>query len=164
MTVIGPDRPGLVEALSSTIERHQGTWLESRMANLAGFFAGIVRIECPTGQSAALLEALKTLEGLSVHAIEESPMEPAAMRTLYFDVIGNERPGIIRQLAAAIAEAGGNVEELNTDLESAPMSGHPVFHATGVLCFPVGGEPDRLIAALEHLGPDLSVSLGPDEE
>ena len=133
------------------------------MANLAGFFAGIVRIECPAGQSAAMLTALKEIEGLEIHAVGESAAEPATMRTLYFDMIGSERPGIIRQLAAAIAGAGGNVEELNTELESAPMSGHPVFHATGILCYPPELEPETLIAALETLGPDLSVSLGPDE-
>ena len=164
MTVIGPDRPGLVESLSSTIERHNGSWLESRMANLAGFFAGIVRIECPTEQSAGLLKALKALDGLSIHAIEEAPVESTEQRTLYFDDIGNDRPGIIRQLAAAVAGAGGNVEELNTDLESAPMSGHPVFHATGILCFPPDINPDDIVTALENLSPDLSVSLGADGE
>lgn len=163
MTVIGPDRPGLVETLSSTVELHQGSWLESRMAHLAGFFAGIVRVECPTDQSAALLAALKALDGLSVHAVEESAVPPPETRVLYFDVVGNDRPGIIRQLAVAIAGAGGNVEELNTDLESAPMSGHPLFHATGILGFPSDLDPSTLIAALENLGPDLSISLGPED-
>ena len=41
MTILGPDRPGLVESLSSTIATHDGNWLESRMAQLAGHFTGM---------------------------------------------------------------------------------------------------------------------------
>lgn len=163
MTVIGPDRPGLVDSLASAVARHQGSWLESRMAHLAGSFAGIVRVECPDSQSAALTAALGTLEGLSVNAVEESPAERSPSETLHFDVLGNDRPGIIKQLAAAIAAAGGNVEELNSDLESAPMSGHPVFRATGTIAVPPGFNPDTLANALEELGPDLSVSLAPGD-
>ena len=161
MTVIGPDRPGLVDSLASTVARHQGSWLESRMANLAGSFAGIVRVECPTDQAPNLIDALQSLEGLSINAVEESPADPTVSEVLLFDVLGNDRPGIIKQLAAAIAAAGGNVEELNSDLESAPMSGHPVFRATGTIAVPPGFDPDTLTDALEDLGPDLSVSLAP---
>ncbi len=42
LTLIGPDRPGLVEAVAEPIAAHGGNWLESRMAHLAGQFAGIV--------------------------------------------------------------------------------------------------------------------------
>lgn len=163
MTVIGPDRTGLVDSLASTVARHNGSWLESRMANLAGSFAGIVRIECPADQAANLMDALRSLEGLNIHAAEESAAEPPASDTLIFDVLGNDRPGIIKQLAAAIAAAGGNVEELNSDLESAPMSGQPVFRATGTIAVPVGFDQDAITDALENLGPDLSVSLAPGD-
>ena len=40
LTLIGPDRPGLVEAVAEVVARHGGNWLESRMAHLAGKFAG----------------------------------------------------------------------------------------------------------------------------
>src|SRR4051812_3506563 len=38
MTIIGPDRPGLVELLASLVAEHGGNWLESRMSHLAGQF------------------------------------------------------------------------------------------------------------------------------
>ena len=47
MTVIGEDRPGLVEALAELIAAHEGSWDESRMARLAGHFAGVVQIHLP---------------------------------------------------------------------------------------------------------------------
>ena len=47
LTIVGPDRPGLVRALSEAVAARGGSWLESRMARLAGQFAGIVLVEAP---------------------------------------------------------------------------------------------------------------------
>ena len=58
LTVLGEDRPGLVESLASIIARHEGNWLESRMAQLAGQFAGILRASVPEARAAALITAL----------------------------------------------------------------------------------------------------------
>lgn len=161
MTVLAADRPGLVSALSETIAAHGGSWQESRMARLAGQFAGILRVECPATEIDALLSALAALEsqGISVQARREEAAVAPARETLSLDVMGNDRPGIIRALSAAIAGAGANVEDLSTSLESAPMAGHPIFHAKGLVSLAPEGDPAALIAAIEKLGPDLSVSI-----
>ena len=43
-TVMGPDRPGLVEALASVVRQHDGSWQQSSMAHLADQFAGVVSV------------------------------------------------------------------------------------------------------------------------
>ena len=161
MTVLAADRPGLVSALSETIAAHGGSWQESRMARLAGQFAGILRVECPAGEADALLKALAGLEslGISVQAKREEGAAAPVRETLSLDIVGNDRPGIIRELSAAIVGAGANVEDLSTSLESAPMAGHPIFHAQGLVSLAPSGDPATLIAAIERLGPDLSVSI-----
>jgi len=161
MTVLAADRPGLVRALSETVAAHGGSWQESRMARLAGQFAGILRVECAESETEALLAALAALEGegISVQAKREVAAPAEKRETLALDVMGNDRPGIIRSLSAAIAGAGGNVEDLSTSLESAPMSGHPIFHAKGIVSLAAGNAPGALIEAIENLGPDLSVSV-----
>lgn len=159
MTVIGPDRPGLVEELSSTISSYDGNWLESRMAQLSGHFTGILRLSCPESGADNLLAALRQLDGLTVHVVDELRQPERPHRHLQFDVMGNDRPGIVRQLSTAIAQTGGNVEELNSDLESAPHAGHPVFRATGTVTVPQDFDETTLASALESLGPDLSVSI-----
>ena len=45
LTLIGPDRAGLVEAVAAVVADHGGNWLESRMSRLAGQFAGILEVE-----------------------------------------------------------------------------------------------------------------------
>jgi len=161
MTVLGNDRPGLVSSLADTVAGHGGSWLESRMARLAGQFAGIARIECPAETVDALIAELHTAgpAGLTVVAVREEVVEPAARRTLVVDVVGNDRPGIVQELAAAVARAGGNIEELTTGLESAPMSGHPMFRAHGVVSIPEDTETEVLTAAIECLGGDLTVDI-----
>lgn len=161
MTVLGTDRPGLVSSLADTVASHGGNWLESRMARLAGQFAGIVRIECAPDEADALIKELQTPgnSGLTVLAVREEAEETSARRTLAVDVVGNDRPGIVRELSAAIASAGGNIEELTTGLESAPMSGHPMFRAHGIVSIPENTETSTLTAAIEGLGGDLTVDL-----
>jgi glycine cleavage system regulatory protein len=161
MTVLAADRPGLVSTLSETIAACGGSWQESRMARLAGQFAGILRVECPADHAGKLLDSLAGLEsqGISVQARREETAPVAPRETVSLDIVGNDRPGIIRALSAAIAATGGNVEDLSTSLESAPMSGHPIFHAKGVVALAADGDASGLIAAIENLGPDLSVSI-----
>jgi glycine cleavage system regulatory protein len=161
MTVLGSDQPGLVRSVADTVEAHGGNWLESRMARLAGQFAGIIRIECPADNVDALTQALQepTSSGLTILAVREEASEPEVRRKLSVDVVGNDRPGIVRELSAAIANAGGNIEELTTGLESAPMSGHPMFRAHGIIAISENTEPAAFAAAIESLGGDLTVDV-----
>ena len=63
LTLIGPDRPGLVRILAELVAERGGSWLESRMARLAGQFAGIVLVErAAPPRSTALTEALEELQ------------------------------------------------------------------------------------------------------
>ena len=161
MTVLGPDKTGLVRLLSDTVASHGGNWLESRMARLAGQFAGVVRVECHAAHADKLIADLQALatEGLTVQTVREESPAQEKRTTLTVDVIGNDRPGIVRELAAAIANAGGNVEELTTGLESAPMSGHPLFRSHWVISIAEAADEALLFAAIEGLGGDLSVDL-----
>lgn len=159
MTVLGADRRGIVRGLSEAIAGHRGNWLESRMARLGGQFAGILRIECPESEVEALVAELKGIEDLSIQVRrQEAPVEEGR-NELSLEVVGNDRPGIVRELSAAILGAGANIEDLHTALESAPMAGHPLFHAKGIVSLPADLSPGELITAIEELGSDLAVTV-----
>ena len=160
MTVLAPDRTGIVQSLSQTVADHGGNWLESRMARLAGQFAGIVKIEVREDKATSLISALKALEGLAIQAAVESSDSELPRQQLSLDVMGNDRPGIVKALSAAIAAAGANLEDLHTALESAPMAGHPIFHAKGIVSLPDGLAPGVLIESIEAVGEDLNVTVG----
>jgi glycine cleavage system regulatory protein len=160
LTVIGPDRRGIVDNLSEVLHAHGGNWEESRMARLGGQFAGILLVHVPAEQADGLVEAMSGLEakGLSV-VVQQSDDRRAPERHLQVAVVGADRPGIVRKIAAAIAEHGANIEELATRTESAPMSGELLFHATASLSAPEGIDLDALQARLEGIATDLMVDL-----
>jgi glycine cleavage system regulatory protein len=166
LTVIGPDRPGLVESLSQVVASHQGSWLESRMARLAGQFAGILRTSVPEEQVDALTRALQSLEpeGLHVGVARSQPEPPASdVRELRLEIIGSDRPGIVYEISEALADRGINVDELRTEIMSAPMSGELLFLANAELLVPVDLSLDLLRKDLEALAHELMVDVDLDE-
>jgi len=74
-------------------------------------------------------------------------------------LVGNDRPGIVREITALLSKQGVNLERLSTDVRPAPMSGDPLFHADASLAVPSGLALDTLQAALETLADDLMVEL-----
>lgn len=162
LTLIGADRPGLVEAVADVVASNGGNWLESRMAHLAGKFAGILRIEVPAEKAQAVLAALADLEtrGLKVGGESASASDAAAVgRSLDLELVGLDRPGIVREISQLLANSGANVEELSTDRMSAAMSGEMLFVAKARVRLPSNADLGTLRSALERLASDLMVEI-----
>jgi glycine cleavage system regulatory protein len=162
MTVIGPDRPGLVESIAGLVAEHNGNWLESRMSRLGGQFAGILRVEIPAEKEPLLLSALEQLgsRGLRVLVSPDQPSSlPPAKRLNVLEIIGQDRPGIVRQISAALVSHGVNVEELETECSSAAMSGETLFKARATLSIPDSCDIPRLRQELEKIASDLIVDI-----
>jgi glycine cleavage system regulatory protein len=165
LTVIGRDRPGLVEAIASQIAKHGGNWEESRMAHLAGKFAGILRVSLPAERTSSLTQALTALEreGLRVVVeVAESAAAETASQRLRLELIGNDREGIVRDISQALARRSVNVDELHTSCEDAPMGGGQLFRASAMLRVPGEVSIEELRTTLEGLADDLMVELSLD--
>jgi glycine cleavage system regulatory protein len=162
LTVLGKDRTGLVESLASLVAEHGGNWLESRMCRLGGEFAGILRVLVPSDRLPALTKALEKLNerGLAVTMRPDNDQPaPQGQHLMNLDLVGHDRPGIVRQLTAALASRGVNVEELSTECTSAPMSGETLFRAEARLLVPANCDPQKLRAELEKIAADMMVDL-----
>jgi glycine cleavage system regulatory protein len=160
MTVISPDRTGLVEAIARAVAEHGGNWLESRMCRLGGEFAGILRIEIPAEKKSALLAALQQISGLNVTVrADESKIAPANPQQTKLELVGHDRPGIVRDITAALARAGVNVEEFSSEIVSAPMSGEDLFKAQARLQLPESCDLAALKKDLEKIAADLLVDV-----
>ncbi len=163
MTLIGKDRPGLVESLSAIIESHGGNWEESRMIELAGQFAGLLHVHVPVERAGDLERALGDLEGMSVTVARSAPERHDDVHCMTLDVVGQDHPGIVHQISAVIAGRGISIEELESGLESAPMAGGTMFHATARLRAPKSVLLEDLQQDLERLADDLMVDIDLDE-
>jgi glycine cleavage system regulatory protein len=161
MTIIGGDRPGLVELVAACVADHGGNWLESRMCHLGGRFAGIARIEVPAARLAELKRALHGLEADGLRLVVESGAGSvgAGGVSATLELVGNDRPGILRTVTGVLAAHGVNVEELSSECVSAPMGGGDLFQARARVLVPGNVKLDEVRRDLEKVGADLMVDL-----
>jgi glycine cleavage system regulatory protein len=162
LTVIGDDKPGLVEHLSDEILAAGANWEESRMARLAGKFAGILRLTIEPSQADRLTTALAALEGSGLKVVVERSDhadESWAPTTLGVELVGHDRPGVIRDISRVLTHRGVNIEELETEVTSAPMTGDGLFRARARLQMPPTLSVAELRSILESLAADLMVDL-----
>ncbi len=161
LTLIGPDHPGIVDALADVIASHGGNWLESRMAQLAGKFAGVLCVDVADEQEASLAAALGALEASGLHLVVERGDAPvsAPMLPIEIDLVGQDRPGLVHEIAYLLASRRINVEDLATDRTTAANSGTPMFHAHVRASVPEGADLGALRHGLERLAADLMAEI-----
>jgi len=166
VNLTGPDRPGLVEALSQAIRNAGGNWESSRMARLSGQFAGMVHVVIPDSSLADLEARLQNLEGSEMHisitkvkSQSDATGDDSAGERCQLEVVGQDRIGIVSSITSLLAAAGVNVIEFETDCVDAPISGGRLFKATASLVIPPGLHPDELQSNLESIGSDLMVEV-----
>lgn len=164
MTVLGQDRPGLVEMLSRAVADNGGNWVESRMAHLAGQFAGIVRVDVAADDADRLTEALRALEAQGVELIvhsDETPTRSAEPRPglVRLELVGQDRPGIVSEITRVLTTHGVNVEDLTTACVTAPTTGQQLFQAAAKLQLPSADALAALRQELEQIASDLMVDI-----
>lgn len=171
LTVIGDDRAGLVSALSAVVTDHGGNWEQSQLAELAGKFAGIVVVSVASESEGELTAALHSLDGLlevTPHpGAEQAPAPgssvPAAGSTghhrLTLDLLGTDRPGIVREVTAVLSQHDLLIETMTTGTREAPMAGGVLFEAQVVVQVPAGADTAPLRAELEKVAGELFVDI-----
>ena len=168
ITIVGPDRPGLVESISRTVEAGEGNWTHSRMAHLGGQFAGMLLVETREDRVDALIAELENLQsgGLTVTAVRgASNLDTISTASssngdiLEMELVGQDRPGIVRNISSTVAASGANIDDLATECFSAPMSGEKMFRATARVQLPDGLDATELQQELEAIAVDLMVDL-----
>ena len=161
LTLIGPDHPGIVDSVSEVVAAHGGNWLDSRMAHLAGKFAGVLCVEVAEEQAAALEEALARLEvdGLRIVVERSAPSDAPVHHAMEIELLGLDRPNLVHEISALLATHRINVEELSTDRPAAAHSGDRMFHAHFRVMIPETVDVTDVRHGLERLAGDLMVEI-----
>ncbi|MEM0954529.1 MAG: ACT domain-containing protein [Pseudomonadota bacterium] len=163
ITFIGDDRPGLVEALSQVISDQGGNWLESRLSQLAGKFAGLISVSLPENQGEALQSALADLAAAGI-SVRVTPCDPQAAldaqeQHITLSVIGPDRPGIVREVSAALSKRSINVINMESHVGPAPMSSEPLFDASVQASLPAGTDLDDLHDTLDSIADEMHMDI-----
>jgi glycine cleavage system regulatory protein len=162
MTIIGEDHTGLVESVARLIAEQGGNWLESRMCRLGGQFAGILRIHIAKDRESTLVQSLQNLgaHGLKVVVLHDSiSLCPRPEKPAFLELVCHDRIGIVLQISSVLARHGINVEELETEGTSAPMSGEMLFKAKAKLSLPDGCNVVQMRQELEEVAGNMMIDL-----
>ena len=161
LTILGPDRAGLVKSVSEVVKQHQGNWQESRMVHLAGQFAGLVHVSLPVEQVEALTVALQALQVSDLQVVARRSDVPASgtLTAMTLELTGHDRPGIIHDITRQLAALGVNIEELESEQRAAPMSNELLFFASLRLGLPEGVTEQDVQATFESMPDPLMVDL-----
>lgn len=167
LSVLSDDRPGVIKQIAELVNRHGGNWLESRLTQLAGKFAGVIRVNVPEAAEADLKQALLSLRQRGI-SVQVEDLQPTALvrepgRDATFSAIGPDRPGIVLEIAQALTEYNINIADLNTNCSSTPYSGEPLFAADGVLHVPQGTNLEQLSTQLERIADALGIDISLEE-
>ena len=166
ITLLSDDQPGVVQQVADIVSQHNGNWLESRMAQLAGKFAGILKVGIEPQHLEALTIALNqlSLSGIQILIDTADSIANATGKTLTFDLVGADRVGIVNEIAQAFSEKGINIDELETQCSSMPWSGEPLFEATGILLAPSNIDTDELLQQLATIENKLGIDINLNEQ
>lgn len=167
VTVMGPDRPGIVRLLSDRAQRFGANWAASRLANLAGEFAGMVHFEVPRENADALAEALRGLESTGLRLViakSDSAAVPDGLRSIALDLVGEDRLGIVSNLTRILAENGISIENIHTEIVGGSKAGaKQMFKVVAQLLAPKALASDELRRKLEVLANEMMVDIALDD-
>jgi glycine cleavage system regulatory protein len=83
---------------------------------------------------------------------------------LRLEVVGHDRPGIVRDVSTILAARNVSITELESERMSGSFSGEAMFKAKARLKLPLDLDPDDLRTAVEALANDLMVDLEPEND
>ncbi len=167
VTAVGPDRPGIVAAVTGVLLHHGGNLEDTAMTRLGGHFAMVLVVEVPGDEGADALETALAREtiplGLTVTVRPIADLDDAGDTGAPFAVTvhGADRPGIVHRVTSLLAEHDANVLDLATrQITTDAGTGYVVL-----LEVLVPGDPASLAAALDAVAAELGIDihLRPDE-
>lgn len=159
LTVIGEDKLGLVEKLSNVLVDHHANWLASNLSHLSGYFAGVVEVEVAEEHLVELNQALDELSELKIEFHDSVTSEKQTSQEIEFIITGNDRKGIVQELASIITHKGASINQFTSSRQNAPNWGSDLFHAIARVSLPAGMDAGVIADALEQLATDIVVDL-----
>ncbi|MEF3192890.1 MAG: ACT domain-containing protein [Halothiobacillaceae bacterium] len=162
LTLVGPDRPGIVAEVSRVLYGAGAELGEASMMRLGGVFTIMLMVRLPENENVVdlkgLLESVRNEFNLRVHVDEVGAglhrhVEPDVRITVH----GADRAGIVAEVTGALARAGLNILDLRSDV--AGSREQPIYIMTIEGVAQQGYE--ALESALAGLSKDIRVTLSP---
>ncbi len=161
LSVVGSDRPGLTQALADAVMAAGGNWLESHLSRLGGTYVGSVLVALDPARLATLEDRIRAVDasGLRVSIVPAGDTPDALGTPLWVELVGQDRPGIVREVTAVLADLAVNIERFSTSAENSAHSGELLFRMNALVTIPQGKTADDIQAALEAISGEIMVDF-----
>ena len=161
ISVLGDDKPGLLDSLSEIIVSNDGDWIESNMSTVEAKFAGILRVNVPAKNAKKLIKELTSSKlGLQIACEETVPVTHSDFKSYNIELIGQNHVGIINKLSHVLTyELKANVEGIKTEIIDASMSGEQLFKAQITLHLPKSVDERLIKDKLELIADEMMVEI-----
>jgi glycine cleavage system transcriptional repressor len=162
--LIGKDRPGIVDDLSTFLFERGVNIEDSRMAALGGRFSIVTLFSCSPEKIDAVKADLDRLRGLgfeiSLHRAEDPAAVPQrAELPLRIRIVAMDHPGIVQRIVHILAGRDINIQALNTEVVRAPLSGAPLFDLSIDAGVPSGVAVSEVKGELAELAAEQNLDL-----
>ncbi|MEZ5590474.1 MAG: ACT domain-containing protein [Gammaproteobacteria bacterium] len=158
LTVVTPDKRGIIAALTEILDRNQVTVLELSQTVVRDYFTIIIVIRVPAEsdheQLTAMLEAtLADGASLSLLDYKPSPRSQQATGAYMLTANGAASTGVLHTISALIAERGGNFTDLSSRIMAQEMN------LVAEIDLPKNVALDQLQIDLEHAGSAVGLTV-----
>ena len=165
LSLIGPDRPGIVDEVSHILAAGSCNIEDSRMAVLGGEFGLLMLLSGEPEAAKKAVEAAKRWAEAQKMLVIAKPTKPPAQpegASARISLEIPDRPGIVNKVSHFLAEHGANVESLQTSVIRAPFTGTPIFSMN--ISVSSGGKLpiEQLRGALHSLAEDEDITIAVD--
>ncbi|MCF2948294.1 glycine cleavage system protein R [Paraglaciecola aquimarina] len=158
-TLVGQDKPGLINDLAQTVYDLGGNWLGSNLSHMAGHFAGFVQIDLPVEKHPDLLNIFSQHPHLKIHLLAAEESNDEDRQTAKIEITGNDRKGIVQELTNTLNQFNLNILKFDSSCQSAPNWGGILFTATSIITVSNDFDLEDLRESLESVANDLMVDI-----
>lgn len=159
ITAIGVDRPGLVNKITSIINKNNGNIENSKMIKIDNQFAIIMEfltIENIEG----IKESLKAINDLEIYYKSAKSTKNIEKPISKYLIKGADDQGIVKTISNYFKGQNLNITELDTFIESAPITGSPLFNLKITVEHNSSINLDKVKKELEQICEQLNLNLG----
>lgn len=159
LTVVGPDKSGIVSNISEIVKNCSGNIDKSRMVRLGDFFTIMVLVSIDENYLKQLENELNKDSNykITIHESNNNLKESDEnIHIIHLNGIDNE--GLVYEVTNELAKLSINIEELETNITNAPMSGLTLFSLIAKISHP---KLDRKILneKMNSLAAELDVNI-----
>ncbi len=162
--LMGEDRPGIVDDVSTYLYDKGANIEDSRMAVLGGCFSIMMLFSCSAEALEKVRAGLSELHDLGFETSLHSARAPETVmdiseRRVKLSVRSMDHPGIVKEVVRILRRFDVNIRSMNTETKSAPLSGAPIFSMSLEGILPGGQKLSEVKEDLAALAAEMNMDL-----